>query len=101
MAYLVVGVTNANGEQRNAINEYLGTIGGFWHWMPDLWLANTNGDEKPMEVRDAIHAQNPTLICIVLKFDLPEGHRNWAGAFPSGKADEWASWLNEFWKPGV
>jgi hypothetical protein len=101
MAYLVVGIMNATGEQRNELNEYLATIGGYWHWMPDLWLVNTNGDEDPAEVRDAIHAQHPTLVCLVLKLDLPEGRRNWAGSFPTNEVDKWADWLNEFWKRGV
>lgn len=101
MANLVVGITEATAQQRDAISRYLGSLGGYWHWMPDLWLVNTTGNTEPSEVRDFIHREYPSLVCIVLKVHIPVGDNNWASVFPGGQSSKWANWLNKFWKRGT
>lgn len=100
MAYFIIAVDEATAEQRDAISEYLGGLGGYWHWMPDFWLANTNEEKTQIVVRDVIHKKCPSLVCIVLKVDVPDS-TSWAGAFPKGQSKKWAEWLKSHWKPGV
>jgi len=101
MAYFIIAVENCTADQRNEISKYVGKIGGYWHWMSDLWLVNTYGDDSAADMRDAIQAKAGSPICIVLKVNLPPGSVNWAGLFPTDKSKRWADWLNKTWKPGV
>lgn len=93
---MVVAVEDTSAEQRNIISAYLEEIGGYWHWMQNLWLVKTNEERSAPEVRDAIYSKTSSVICIVVELDNGPG---WAGTFPVADADKWAAWLNENWHP--
>ena len=100
MAFFVVAVEDATPAQANSITEYLGTLGGYWHWMSHLWLLNSYSDLNAIEIRDALNVKAGGPVCIVLKVDLA-GSDSWAGLFPSARLNEWADWLLRLWRPGI
>ena len=100
MAKLIVVVMNATAAQRNEITNYLGQLGGYWHWMPDVWLLNTPVPQNPAEIRDSLFHSYPALVTLVLRVNVPVGG-DWAGVFPSEESDQWSEWLNQFWRPGA
>jgi hypothetical protein len=100
MSYLVIAVDNATAEDQNKISTYLGEIGGYWHWIQNFWLANTNGEETPTEVRDAIRLRVPAVTCIVIRAEVNE-RNTWAAQLPTQEVSKWSRWLHAYWKPGV
>jgi hypothetical protein len=89
---------NATAAQRDGITHYLGELGGYWHWMPDFWLLDSDEDHNPSEIRDAIYKAYPNVVLLILKVIVPEGEA-WAGVFPTATSDDEAEWLNQQWKP--
>jgi hypothetical protein len=100
MSYLVISVTNATDAQKNLITKYLGLLGAYWHWMPDIWLVNTNVNVSIADVRDRISKILPSIISLVLEVEVPDPGA-WVGMFPEDQADKWAEWLNAYWTPGA
>src|SRR5258705_10462724 len=98
MAYLVISVANATAAQKDAITTFLGTLGAYWHWMPEIWLANTESIVGCTDVRDFIFKKMPAVQCIVLEVE-PRGADPWPGAFAAADANQMAEWLQEYWKP--
>jgi hypothetical protein len=97
MARFTIAAMNVTASQRDGITNYLGTLGAYWHWMPDFWLLNSTIERPPSEIRDAIHAAYPNVIFLVLEVAIPTGE-GWAGAFPTERSGEWGEWLEQQWK---
>ena len=100
MSHFIIAVANATTEQRDGLTRYVGTLGGYWHWMPDLWLLNTPGDEDIFDIRDSLNRNQPLLVCLVLKVTVQTAY-DWAGVFPTEAAAQWSEWLNKYWGGGA
>jgi hypothetical protein len=99
MTKFAIAAVNATEAQRNGITNYLGKLGGYWHWMPDFWLLTSAVDRQPSEIRDAIFKAYPNVALIVLPVNVPQNGEHWAGAFPSPASEQWSEWLNQEWQP--
>jgi hypothetical protein len=90
----VIAIDHGTDTQRNAITNYLRPLGGFWHWMADLWLfiPNMPTQHNAASIRNGIREVAPTVPAIVLPVEV-SATPDWSGQFPT----KWAEWLQSFW----
>lgn len=98
MRRFVIGVSSVTPDQEKAIQEYLGSLGGWWHWISNMWLLASNSDSSELSasrIAGMIIVLAPESRAVV--FEFPEDI-NWA---LYGKTKEererMGAWLRSSW----
>jgi hypothetical protein len=78
-------------DQENAINEFVKTRAGWWHYSSDTWLLKFKNEVNTVSLRDEIRDAFPGLNFMVLGF--PDAPHEWYGFGPPN----WADWFKNVW----
>ena len=90
----VVGISALSDDQKKELLKYFRANGwGWWHWIRDLWLVDSDDDFGPEKIRDHIGKIAPGSDVVVLEVSPI----TWATRGPEKKGRSFSRWLEEFW----
>jgi hypothetical protein len=92
----VIAIDALDGEDERRFQEYIRTLGAWWHWIGNVWLLTTKDESvKAGEIRDKIIELKPKARVVV--FEFPEDITWAASGNKNSAGKKIADWLRSPW----
>jgi len=95
----VIGVDGLTASKSKSFREYLGSLGGWWHWIENFWLLITENEDVAVDkIRDQAKALGANRVVV---FEFPE-EVDWTTSGPrNSKGRPMGDWLKTTWAGAV